>query len=89
MHEYVSKELLYEMCQPSGVFRLHVSHIDQMKPADVAPVVHAKFVYGPSGVVCSECRKKPMMQTDNEGYFLINPKYCPHCGARFDLKTFG
>ena len=62
--------------------------ISDIETEDVAPVAHAKFVYKLDGTVCSKCGKKPMMQTDNEGYFLMNPKYCPHCGARFDLKTF-
>lgn len=53
---------------------------------DVAPVIHAKFLYEPGGVVCSECGKKPMIQGDEDGYFLFNPKYCPHCGSKMDLE---
>lgn len=58
MKEYVSKDALYEMCQPNGVFRLHVSHIDNMKPEDVFPVVR-----------CKDCKhsRKPSALTQKYG----------------------
>lgn len=58
--------------------------IDKAETIDAVPAVRAKFVIGKAGYVCSNCSKKPMMQTDNEGYYLMWPKYCPHCGARMD-----
>ena len=42
MDKYVSKSMLYNLCQPSGVFRLHVAHIDQMPAADVVSVTRCK-----------------------------------------------
>lgn len=84
MAEYVSKDTLYSMCQPTGVFRLHVSHIDQMPAADVAPVVHAQPVLffddpftGRRFTTCSNC----------DGKIGKRDRYCRHCGARMDGGT--
>lgn len=44
MSDFVSKEILYNLCQPSGICRLHVSMIDQMPDADVRPVVHGRWI---------------------------------------------
>ena len=65
MAEYVSKSTLYALCGQRGITYLHVSDIDNMPAADVAPVVHGKWVYnknatdwGIGGYVCSECQNK-------------------------------
>lgn len=76
--KYVSKDALYDLCQPSGVCRLHVSMIDQMPAADVQPVVHGRWekkvvrrpfvrvVYG-----CTVCGR--IMESASD--------FCPNCGA--------
>ena len=63
--------------------------IDEMPAADVAPVVHGKFIelniddeMKPSEFQCSVCGH-------TEELFMITPeelewKYCPHCGAKMD-----
>ena len=83
MDEYVSKGTLYNLCQPTGVFRLHVSHIDQMPPTDVAPVVHGRWEHAHASESyfnecwrCSECGFD-----DTEGFGF---EYCPNCGAKMD-----
>ena len=53
--------------------------IDEMPSEDVAPVVHAHWVYYKpyGGEHCSNCgTPRP----------LIVAKYCPHCGAIMDEK---
>lgn len=37
-------------------------------------------------VFCSHCKKRPLWD-DEEYYNLAFSKYCPHCGARMDLKN--
>lgn len=45
--------------------------------ADVAPVVHGRWVFGGDGcVICSECNEEE--SNDN------HRNYCPNCGARMD-----
>lgn len=51
--------------------------------ADVAPVVHAKWVkrsFVNSDVFCSECRT--LEKTTDSNY---RSQCCPHCGAKMDL----
>lgn len=45
--------------------------------ADVAPVVHARWVFGGDGcVICSECNEE---ESNNN-----HRNYCPNCGAKMD-----
>ena len=45
--------------------------------ADVAPVVHGRWVFGGDGcVICSECNEEE--SNDN------HRNYCPNCGAKMD-----
>ena len=45
--------------------------------ADVAPVVHGRWIEGSLIITCSECKR---------GYNLIAKytHYCPNCGAKMD-----
>lgn len=92
MAEYVNKSMLYSLCEPRGIVTLHVSDIDAMPSADVAPVVHGKWVYnknandwGIGGYVCSECQNKnnnlPCNRVKSVRMFS-GAKYCPECGAK-------
>lgn len=53
--------------------------IEDAPAADVAPVVHAKWIMkdvsGEIKAVCTHCGKP------NKQY---QPPYCPHCGAKMD-----
>ena len=57
--------------------------VDEMPAADVAPVRHGYWVKEKRDVLihwhCSACK---------ECYYLDMPnaEYCPHCGAKMDLK---
>lgn len=81
MSDFVSKEILYNLCQPSGVCRLHVSMIDQMPAADVRPMVRGRFVHdGPrfaGGVDWWHCSNCGSLVSGVETCFA----FCPHCGA--------
>lgn len=54
--------------------------------ADVAPVVHARWIYveetlaTSSGWCCSACRRPRWLSPDVPEVF----KYCPNCGAKMD-----
>lgn len=54
--------------------------VSRFPSADVAPVRHAKWVFGGDGLVeCSVC---------NETYDvnMLPRNYCPNCGAKCDLE---
>lgn len=49
--------------------------IDRQPIADVAPVVHGKWIHKGEEIFCSEC---------NFRFYPVMFKYCPGCGARMD-----
>ena len=57
--------------------------INQMIPADVAPVAHAHFKIGDDGFIrCSLCQKDiryPIVS-------FSDIDYCPRCGAKIDKE---
>lgn len=70
--------------------------IRNIPSADVAPVVHGKWVYnknatdwGIGGYVCSECQNKnnnlPCNRVKSVRMFS-GAKYCPECGTKMDME---
>lgn len=80
--EAAKKEILnnYFGQYGQGVARV----IDRVPTADVAPVVHGRWVEKQGGfwetATCSNCGEK--YQTVG-----IIPHYCPNCGARMDKEA--
>ena len=73
-YQHDGEDYYVGICEASGV-------INEMNPADVAPVQHAKWevVVGSDGkehMICTGCRK----QQDLTGVF----SYCQNCGCRMD-----
>ena len=68
-----------EPCEPADCDWLRMLEEDA---ADVAPVVHGRWIYkGDSDMwVCSRCGRS--VNADPEGIDL----YCYHCGAKMDEK---
>lgn len=90
MAEYVNKSTLYSLCEPRGVVTLHVSDIDEMHSADVAPVVHARWelsqrIAGGARWECSLCGRE--IETNMLKKIHRFP-YC-HCGAKMDINKEG
>jgi len=85
MADYIEREALYEKAYwhgetpdvenpySEGVEAVDVSDIDNIPAADVAPVVHGRWV----DVTCTNCG-----QVD-----FSKPNYCPNCGAKMDLEV--
>ena len=68
------------------------------KPADVAPVVHGRWIYdcnatdwGIGGYICSRCKTKnnnlPCNRFKTVSVFS-GAKFCPNCGAKMDLEDY-
>ena len=49
--------------------------------ADVAPVVHGRWVYHNFDTICSECRKSAIF---DEWEQQAETEFCPNCGAKMD-----
>ena len=90
MAEYIEREALYEKAYwhgehpdvsnpfPDGVDAIDIKDVDAIPTADVAPVVHGRWIHYPDcGVTrCSHC-----------GWSIEEcweSKRCPDCGAKMD-----
>lgn len=89
MAEYIKRETAVKIAKKydltSGfVLRRHTGiadciarEINSIHAADVAPVVHGKWIKGPSNPYCSECFVECRDETP----------FCPNCGAMMDGGT--
>lgn len=90
------KIIFHEIDEIGGEYEPYLGcskkQIDDIKTADVQPVIHAKWMnkqhfVGCSGnAECSACHKFTSVNPHDNGFSLeyIFPKYCPNCGA--DMK---
>jgi hypothetical protein len=54
------------------------------KHADVAPVVHSRWIKTADGAECEKCGREAVYQIVND-HWEYEP-FCPHCGAKMDRK---
>ena len=92
MAEYIEREALLEDIENTLVFsgrpdhqnqkqmgaRMVVQRIRSAPAADVASVVHGRWIISSDGYFpyCSECKNEPR--------YGVMSKHCPNCGARMD-----
>lgn len=73
-----------------------IQEMEDIPFADVAPVVHARWIWNPNGMdyglgawQCGRCFTRnnslPMNSKINPLMF-IGSKYCPECGAKMDAE---
>lgn len=110
--EYIEREALLCMVQPDDpgdemavitiatAKKLIRSFAHCCPAADVAPVVHGRWVFGKDLVdsfgsinknkyhlYCSECRNQAFNKTvDNDPDFDVDTPFCPWCGAKMDKE---
>lgn len=87
MAEYIERSAAIEAAKHAWAKGLEPSqYIETLPAADVAPVVHARWIYveetlaTSSGYCCSACRRPRWLSPDVPEVF----KYCPKCGAKMD-----
>lgn len=94
MSEYIDKHEAYTLLKDLEAAYIYppvreaygtaARHIDQIKPADVQPVKHGRWIeVSPKHSRCSVC--------DTTCLIAVYPiskgaNYCPNCGAKMDLK---
>lgn len=90
MAEYIEKAVALSMHEPPKSNRYYqtdnlddaygqgwddaLCSIERIPAADVAPVVHARWIKGPSNPYCSECFVECRDETP----------FCPNCGAKMN-----
>lgn len=79
MAEYIERGAALREAKYAAVRGLDpVAFVEDVPVADVAPVVHARWIEDGSGIIiCPKC---------NRGYNLVPQftHYCPNCGAKMD-----
>lgn len=78
MDEYVERKTVIDLITRRYENpEICTQEINSIPAADVAPVVHARWVFGGDGcVICSRCNEEE--SNDN------HRNYCPNCGAKMD-----
>lgn len=81
MTEYIDRERVLELASHNI---LDMDYFMEIPAADVAPVVHGKWVYGEDvDIQCSICGADALTLMGDYGQ--ITSKYCPFCGSKMDL----
>lgn len=85
MAEYIERDFVLDVVKrTSGDYAAAFCEIAHHKAADVAPVVHGKWIYGEDiDIQCSVCGADALTEGD---YRQIKSRYCPNCGAKMDLE---
>lgn len=97
MDEYISRKAVMDAYEEEqrrpGPWRFETL-INSVPAANVAPVVHAEWVYdknatdwGIGGYICSHCKNKNNNLPCNRvksALMFSGARYCPNCGAKMD-----
>lgn len=88
MDEYIERETVYQVVKHAWAKGLEpTQYIDIIPSADVAPVVHGKWISRMFGThECSNCHKDPIHYDGITGYVEILSDFCPNCGAKMSLE---
>lgn len=58
--------------------------IRKLSSADVAPVVHSRWIKTADGAECENCGREAVYQIVDD-HWEYEP-WCPHCGAKMDAQ---
>lgn len=94
MAEYIGKDQVIEWFRPYGhvdegiPYYGLVTDIREMKTADVAPVVHGRWMHSRYDNFSEQFDRVKCSQCNHEAYamafYVVDGNYCPHCGAKMD-----
>ena len=96
MAEYIEREAALNVINENkSSTELAWISVSKIPAADVAPVVHGKWLNSYNDFSCAECDRCGTIfeVTDNEtdeglwNAFKLSYKYCPNCGAKMDEEV--
>ena len=61
-----------------------LDEVDCFQIADVAPVVHGRWIDKGEYAVCMECGGRSSTQYNGVEPIPLMTQFCPHCGAKMD-----
>ena len=82
MDEYIDREAALMKLMQDGCSAKNLQSISDMPAADVAPVVHRRWIEDHDYLKCPEC--SAMVKWDFTFFDIGNWNYCPNCGAKMD-----
>ena len=82
MDEYIDREAALMKLMQDGCSAKNLQSISDMPAADVAPVVHARWIEDHDYLKCPECGV--MVKWDFTFFDIGDWNYCPNCGAKMD-----
>ena len=88
MPEYIKREAALMKLMQDGCSAKNLQSISDMPSADVAPVVHARWIHSRyedcseqfALVKCSQCNHEAYAMA----FYVRGGNYCPACGAKMD-----
>ena len=88
MPEYIKREAALMKLMQDGCSAKNLQSISDMPSADVAPVVHARWIHSRYEdcseqfelVKCSQCNHEAYAMA----FYVRGGNYCPACGAKMD-----
>ena len=90
MAEYIKREEALMKLMQDGCSAKNLQSISDMPAADVAPVMHGRWIKeSDGGTRCSVCNKRVRDVTGGweEPVDLSDMPYCPKCGARMNEEA--
>ena len=90
MAEYIDREAALMKLMQDGCSAKNLQSISDMPAADVAPVMHGRWIKeSDGGTRCSVCNKRVRNVTGGwyEPVDLSDMPYCPKCGARMNEEA--
>ena len=63
-----------------------LEYAENSPAADVAPVVHGRWIYKGEYAVCTECGGRSGTQYDGVEPIPLMTQFCPNCGANMESE---
>lgn len=85
MNDYISRKALLDWAHkfyPED--KVFASAIINAPAADVAPVMHGRWIDEGEYAVCTECGVRSGTQYDGVEPIPLMTQFCPNCGAKMD-----
>ena len=84
--EYIHREDAIRLAEQGQVqgFPWQFQMLLRLPSADVAPVIHSRWIKTADGAECENCGREAVYQVVDD-HWEYEP-WCPHCGARMDAR---
>lgn len=85
LKEAISADCQHLFSFDSSLYELFMIDIDEIPAADVAPIVHGRWIEKSGDLYCSECGHQiPDCAGNATVIFASDNRFCYYCGAKMD-----